>query len=210
MSNEMPKLSQAGGRAAQKARTRAAIVSAARQLPEPNVEQAADAAGVSRATAYRYFPTQQALAVELASHDVWSKAEAEVRRPRRSDVAATIDRLIDVVVATVETDQRQVRTALRVYHDTWLRDGEAPTRRGRRMEWIDTIISPLPEETRAMLRLGLALAIGPDPVVMLKDIAGVQAEEAQRVLKWVAGVMLRAALSETEASSGRGSAESPD
>lgn len=206
----MSKPGQAGGRAAQKARTRAAIVAAARQLSEPNVEQAADAAGVSRATAYRYFPTQEALGVELASSDVWRNAEAEVRSPGRSDIEPTIERLIDVVVATVGTDERQVRTALRVYHDTWLRDGEAPTRRGRRMEWIDTVISPLPEEVRAKLRLGLALAIGPDPVVMLKDIAGVEGEEARDVLKWAAGVMLRAALSEAKAFSDRGSGETRD
>lgn len=210
MSSEMSKSSQAGGRAAQKARTRAAIVAAARQLSQPNVEQAADAAGVSRATAYRYFPTQEALEVELASSDVWRKAEVEVRTPGPSDVERTIERLIDSVVATVGTDERQVRTALRVYHDTWLRDDKAQTRRGRRMEWIDTVISPLPPEARAKLRLGLALAIGPDPVVMLKDVAGVEGAEARQVLKWAAGVMLRAALSETRAFSGRGSEEIPD
>ena len=50
------------GRSPQKARTRAALVAAARLLlargVTPTVEQAAEAAVISRTTAYRYFPNQ--------------------------------------------------------------------------------------------------------------------------------------------------------
>ena len=59
-----------GGRSAQKARTRQALVSAARDLvaagTTPTVEDAAEAASISRTTAYRYFPTKRALL--LAAH----------------------------------------------------------------------------------------------------------------------------------------------
>ena len=55
------------GRTRQKARTRAALVDAARELLSkgrtPTVEEAAEVAAVSRATAYRYFPNQRALLV---------------------------------------------------------------------------------------------------------------------------------------------------
>ena len=58
---------EATGRTRQKARTRDALVRAARDILgeglSPTVEQAADAAGVARATAYRYFPNQRALLV---------------------------------------------------------------------------------------------------------------------------------------------------
>ena len=61
---------QGDPRANQKARTRAAIVEAAQRLKRqgetPTIAEAAAHAGVSRATAYRYFPTQEALDVELA------------------------------------------------------------------------------------------------------------------------------------------------
>src|SRR6478752_3866668 len=59
-----------GGRTAQKTRTRNALVAAARELvangENPTVEQAAAAASISRATAYRYFPNARALL--LAAH----------------------------------------------------------------------------------------------------------------------------------------------
>ena len=56
--------------APQKGRTRAALVEAARDLvaagQTPTVEAAAQAAAISRTTAYRYFPNQRALL--LAAH----------------------------------------------------------------------------------------------------------------------------------------------
>jgi AcrR family transcriptional regulator len=200
-------VSQAKGREAQKARTRALIVTAASGLIQPTVEQAADAAGISRATAYRYFPTQEALSVELEAGEIWREVEALVSiDPQTADVGARLARLIDAVVRAVYAEERHVRTALRVYHDTWLRDPDSPVRKGRRMEWIDKTISPLPAEARATLRLTLALAIGPDPVTMLKDVAGLDAEQTRTVLKWAAHAMLRAATQLDDTSE----EESPD
>src|SRR5579862_1725422 len=53
----------------QKLRTRAALLAAARDLvaqgTTPTLAAVADGALVSRATAYRYFPTQEALLLEL-------------------------------------------------------------------------------------------------------------------------------------------------
>jgi AcrR family transcriptional regulator len=186
-------VNQSRGRETQKARTRALIAAAAAGLTQPTVEQAADAAGVSRATAYRYFPTQEALSVELESEDVWREVEALVADPQTADVGARLDRIIDAVVRTVYAEERHIRTALRVYHDIWLRDPDSPVRKGRRMGWIDRTIAPLPAEVRESLRLALALAIGPDPVTMLKDVAGLDAEQTRRVLKSAARSMLHAA-----------------
>jgi AcrR family transcriptional regulator len=186
-------VNQTGGREAQKLRTRALIVAAAGGLTQPTVEQAADAAGVSRATAYRYFPTQEALSVELESGDVWREIEALVIDQQTADVGTRLDRLIDALVTAVYAEERHVRTALRVYHDSWLRDPDSPVRKGRRMDWIDKTISPLPTEVRESLRLPLALAIGPDQVTMLKDVARLDAAQTTRVLKWAARAMLRAA-----------------
>jgi AcrR family transcriptional regulator len=194
-------VTQATGREAQKARTRALIMAAAQGLTQPTVEQAADAAGVSRATAYRYFPTQEALSVELEAGDVWREVEALVGDPQTADVGARLDRLIDAMVRAVYAEERHVRTALRVYHDTWLRDPDSRVRKGRRMDWIDKTISPVPAEARESLRLALALAISPDSVTMLKDVARLDAERTRQVLKWAARAMLRVALQQRDGTS---------
>jgi AcrR family transcriptional regulator len=190
----MPGQSQArGGREAQKARTREALVQAARTLERPSVGAAADAAGISRATAYRYFPTQDALDVELDRDVYWRDVERLVHSTASLEVGARINRLIDAIVARVSSDERHVRKALRLYHDNWLRDPAVPGRRGGRMEWIDALIAPLPATVRRKLRLPLALAIGPDQVTMLHDVARLEPKEIARVLKWSAAAMLKAA-----------------
>ena len=70
----MTMISQEGGRINQKRRTRAAIVAAAaelvRQGKSPTVAEVADAALVSRATAYRYFPSQEYLLAEAALESI--------------------------------------------------------------------------------------------------------------------------------------------
>ena len=181
------------GRAAQKARTRLAIFNAAKALGRPTVEAAADAAGVSRATAYRYFPTQDALDIELDREEYWQDIEALVASMATLNLADRLDKLIDAVVAKVTSEERHVRQALRVYHDSWLRDSNVPNRRGGRMEWIDALLTSAPIKVRKSLRLPLALAIGPDQVVMLRDVAGLEPHQIAEVLKWSASAMLRAA-----------------
>ena len=61
---------EATGRTQQKSRTRQALTAATRELLAqgltPQVEDAAERAGVSRTTAYRYFPNQRSLL--MAAH----------------------------------------------------------------------------------------------------------------------------------------------
>src|SRR3954467_8410969 len=70
MTGQEKNISPAPGRVSQKNRTRAALVAAAREMVEagnqPTVSDAAEAAGISRATAYRYFPAQELLLAEVA------------------------------------------------------------------------------------------------------------------------------------------------
>src|SRR4030081_252862 len=62
-------LSHGGMRHRQKNRTRKALLNAAaelvRQGREPTIAEVAEVGEVSRATAYRYFPTQESLLIEM-------------------------------------------------------------------------------------------------------------------------------------------------
>lgn len=215
----MSSFSEEDPRANQKARTRAAIVEAAQKLHRqgitPTVAQAAEQAHVSRATAYRYFPTQEALIIEVT--DVTPKlAEMEklVESLTTEDVEKRLLPLVETFGQLVLAEEGQFRTALRVYYDTWLRnhrnggnDNAPPVREGRRMRWLDKALEPLhdlPEEQKQRLRAALALTMGPDSIAIMKDVCRLEDHEALAVLRWAATVLLRAGLEE-----GRASASSP-
>src|SRR5918997_6174094 len=94
------------GRTRQKARTRAALLDAARDLlargRTPGVEEAAATAGVSRATAYRYFPNQRALLV--AAHPE-IEATTLLGDDARCDPRERLDRTVgELIRITIDTE----------------------------------------------------------------------------------------------------------
>ena len=200
-------------RANQKARTRAAIIAAAlelqRQGTAPTVEQAADQARVSRATAYRYFPTKEALLVEVSDiTPALRPVEALIADPAPGDTEQRLVLLLDTFNRIVLAQEEHVRVGLRVYQDTWLRShrngDDAPVvREGRRMRWLETILAPvdeLPPERRRLLQAALALTLGPEAIITLKDVCRLDDDEALAVLRWAATTLLRAARAEAPAS----------
>lgn len=197
-------------RANQKARTRAAIVAAAKELTNslgetPTVSAAATAAGVARATAYRYFPTQEALDVEVADigPDVVAIEEA-LERLATTDVEERLLALLDAFNPVVLASEEHFRRALWVYLDTWLRSNRAdedvpPVREGRRMRWLDQALGSLddlPDDRKRRLRAALALTLGSDSLVVMKDVCGLDDDEALDVLRWAATTILSAGLTD--------------
>ena len=189
----------------QKARTRAALVEAAAELlregEAPTVPQVAERARVSRATAYRYFPTQDALLVEVASIGPAVTPVEEVLAGLDSDdVEERLMRLLDAVNPIMVEDEAPGRAALRVYLDTWLGGGrDLALREGRRMRWLDTVLAPararLSDTDFERLRAALALTMSIDAVVVMRDVCHIDDdEELLGVLRWAAAAILRAAL----------------
>ena len=204
----MKNKSQIDPRNKQKARTRAAIVEAARRLQDqgqtPTVAEAAHLGGVSRATAYRYFPTQRSLLVEIAEVEpAMVPVEVALSQLETEEVADRLQKLVETSAATFLAHEADMRKALWVYQDTWLRsDGNPPAlRQGRRMRWLDQALEPLahlPHEQKRRLFSALALTIGMDSLAILKDVGGLDDEEAVAVLGWVAQVLLKAGLEDAE------------
>jgi AcrR family transcriptional regulator len=203
--------SSADPRANQKERTRAALVAAAAELlsrgTPPTVPEAAEAAKVSRATAYRYFPTQEALLIEVSE---LSPAVAPVEAvlaalPSESDAETRLLRLLDTLNPILFADEAPMRTALRVYLDTWFesrRAGEAnPTvREGRRKRWLDKALEPVRREMSERdwrrLRAALSLTLGSEALLVMKDVCRLDDREGLEVLRWAAATLLRAGLEE--------------
>ena len=198
-------------RAKQKERTRAALVAAAAELlrrgAPPTVAEAAEEAKVSRATAYRYFPTQEALLVEVAAlGPMVAPVEAALAAlPPVGDPEARLLRLLDAFNPVVFADQAPMRTALRVYLDTWFENRRAgeespPVREGRRTRWLDEALGPvrrgMPAREWRRLRAALSLTLGSEALIVMKDVCRLGDAEALAVLRWAAAALLRAGLDE--------------
>jgi AcrR family transcriptional regulator len=188
------------GRTRQKARTRAALLDAARELlaegRTPNVEEAAEAAGVSRATAYRYFPNQRALLV--ATHPE-IEATALLGEDAPADPHQRLDRTIgELIRLTIETEP-ELRTMLRLSLEP--RPGEELLlRQGRAIGWIEQALAPLQGRLSrpALRRLVLAIrsACGIEALVWLTDVAGLSRQQAAELMRWSALALLSTALAE--------------
>jgi AcrR family transcriptional regulator len=196
------------GRVNQKRRTRAALVDAAKAMLQdgitPTVAQAAEAALVSRTTAYRYFPTQEALLLEVAVNVDVDDIEALVAEP--VDAAGAGDRAVQVLQLLNEhvlAEEVQYRTTLRLYLDQWLAayaegDGPPVVRVGRRDRWLHQIFAPLrgsvPDADVDRLVAGLSMVCGAEAITVLRDISGLEPEEALAVTEWAARTLIRATL----------------
>lgn len=204
------------GRTNQKRRTRRALIDAAVELTRrgatPTVAEAAEHAGISRATAYRYFPTQEALTIETAIEVVMPSMDRLFAQ--REDLAADLEGTAVHRVETVERTlvdiffkaEAQVRTLIRSSMDLWLasRKGRNVTlrRQGRRMPMVDAALAPLEgrldRTAHERLRAALAMVLGMESIVSLVDVVGLKDPDAvSDVRRWTVRALLQAALEET-------------
>jgi AcrR family transcriptional regulator len=140
------------GRINQKHRTRNALTEAAAQLlrqgREPSLEEVADAAQVSRATAYRYFPTQELLlagvAVLSANLGGDARLEAAMETP---DVETRLDKLVQEFHGRFSSNEMAYRTLLRLMLQQPKPDSdnqEQPHARGsRHVHWLHEALAPI-------------------------------------------------------------------
>ncbi len=187
------------GRRNQKARTRDALVAAARALlaegTTPTVEEAAAAAAVSRTTAYRYFPNQRALLG--AAHPQIDQASL-LPDDAPADPAARLDLVLQGTGRILLEWEPQLRASLRLS----LEPGADPTgpvlRRGRVIGWVSDALAPLaashPDLDVRRLAVAIRAATGIEAFVWLVDVAQEPRDEAVALLHWTGMALLRAAL----------------
>lgn len=191
---------EAEGRTHQKQRTRAALVAAAREQVArglaPTVEEAAEAASVSRATAYRYFPNQHALLA--AAHPETIQSSMLPPDAPADDPAARVDLVVEAFTRLISETEAQQRTMLRLSLEAPRRRSELPLRQGRAIGWIEEALAPLEEriddDTRRRLALAIRSVSGIEVLVWLTDVAGLQATDAVQLMRWAAHAILHAAL----------------
>jgi AcrR family transcriptional regulator len=190
------------GRTGQKRRTRDALIAAARELvaqgETPTVERAAEAASISRTTAYRYFPNQRALLV--AAHPE-TGVSSLLPDDAPDDAATRLDLVIDAFTRSNLENEAQQRTMLRLSLEADpVERATLPLRQGRGITWIEEALAPLRAEMSgpAVHRLTLAIrsATGIEAFVWLTDVGGLSRQEARELMRWSARALLRSAIAD--------------
>jgi AcrR family transcriptional regulator len=189
------------GRTNQKARTREALISAARQLlasgVTPTIEAAAAEAAVGRTTAYRYFKNSRALLSatfpEIALRSLLGEDPPE-------DPMARLEIVAEYLTRRIVEHEHEYRAQLRLALEGEPAGGESlPLRVGRRIEWLEDALAPLrgrmagPEFRRLVYGIGATLGI--EAFVWLTDMAGMSEEEAAEIMRSNARTLLRSSIS---------------
>lgn len=164
-------------------------------------EIAADA-GVSRATAYRYFPSRSRLVSAVVEESL-----GPVRRfdSERTDGRARLRDLFDQTFPRFKVFEPQLRAAMQLALEHWAMEraavlAEEPFRRGHRTQILHRAAHPLRQQLGAAgydrLLRALSLVYGIEPYVVLKDMWGLRDREVEAVSRWVLDALIDAALSE--------------
>ncbi|NUT77812.1 TetR/AcrR family transcriptional regulator [Pseudomonas sp. C1C7] len=194
------------GRANQRNRTRQALIEAAAALREeglnPTIAEVAERAMVSRATAYRYFPSPQALISETATdrdmqplEHFWKPGEDPVK-----GVGLAANALNKLLIG----DEVGLRMMERSFMTVWLENesGETPLRPGRRMSYIEPIVDSLKDRlsarARKRLKQALSIVMGTEALIAVRDVGGASVEESLGAAAWAARALVRQALEEEQ------------
>ncbi|MER9644371.1 TetR/AcrR family transcriptional regulator [Mesorhizobium sp. M0239] len=191
-----------------RARTKRLMLETATRLMQagvtPSVSEVAEAAEVSRATAYRYFPSQSALVQAVVDEGLgpiltWQSTSADAER--------RVAELFDTAMPRIEAFEATFKAALKLSLDQWARrqagtlGGEPAFTRGHRIDLLKDAIAPLkgrlPPRDFKRLAQALSLIFGVEVLIVLKDIWGLDSRRTRAVAQWAAGALVRAAVAES-------------
>lgn len=192
------------GRVNQKQRTRQALVDAAGQLVaaggNPTLADVAERALVSKATAYRYFASADALIAEVMFDRDFPSVD-QVLGATGDDAATRVLAVEAAVNDALLAHETAMRMILRNAIERALTEAdETPHRVGRRQALIAAALEPLRGQIKPAalerLRHSLALVIGPEAILAARDICGLSPQETRRVTRWAAEALVLRALSD--------------
>jgi AcrR family transcriptional regulator len=202
---------QQSGRPAQRRRTRKAIVGATMELlatgVTPTIADIAHAADVSRRTVYLYFPTLEQLLLD-ATLGALSQSDVDrvLDRPELGDdVGARVEAMARALQGMSPEIERLGRSLIRLtVEPDPAAKGTGAARRGyRRVEWIETALSPLRDQIDAprfdRLVAALAMVVGWEALIVQRDICGLTPARGEDLSVWAVRALVQATLAEVAA-----------
>ena len=188
----------------QRTRTRKDLLKAASRLMKqgrtPTLEEVAEEALVSRATAYRYFPSVEALLLE-ASVDVAVPGPEEMFRGETSnDPVARLQKVENTLHDMILANEPLLRAMLAHTIQQGMRadnDGKVPRRQNRRIPLIEAALAPARNQFKPgvvkTLMKALALIMGPEASIVVKDVLRLDDADARKVKRWTIRALVEAA-----------------
>ncbi|CAN7511008.1 helix-turn-helix domain containing protein [Phenylobacterium sp. LjRoot219] len=209
MSARSPAGAEPAGRANQRLRTRKDLLDAAARLMQrggrPTLEEVAQEAMVSRATAYRYFPSPEALMLEAAVHIAVPEPDGLFDGLASDDPAARLQRVDQALHEMVLANETPMRLMLAsMLEQSAGRDAQdPPARQNRRAGLIAAALAPaaprLAPEQLALLSRAAALLVGAEAQFVAKDVLLLDDADTRKIKQWALAALTRAALAESQA-----------
>jgi AcrR family transcriptional regulator len=208
----MPKPATMSGRSNQRHRTRKDLLSATARLlkqgKSPTIDEVAAEAMVSRATAYRYFPTIESLLVEAPIDDDAPDPATLFANDPTTDPVVRLDRAEAALHDMSYRNERQLRLMLaaslqRSVSQRAAKSPSVPLRQNRREPLIEAALAPvraqLSPRTYRNLSASLALVFGLESMLVFQDVLGIDPKQARRIKQWAIHALVRAATTESDA-----------
>jgi AcrR family transcriptional regulator len=195
---------RAGRRPNQKRRTRKDLLQAAARLMKagrrPTLDEIAEEALVSRATAYRYFPGLDALLLEASLDVAAPEAEALFGPGAPADPAARVLKVDEAFDAMIRANEPALRMMVASALER-IAKGETepgvPARQNRRSPLIEAALEParasLDPGRAGLLAKALAMLIGTEGMIVARDVLQLDEAEARRVKRWAIEALVAAA-----------------
>lgn len=189
---------------ATRARTRRLLIETAMRLFDsgafPSITEVAQEAQLSRATAYRYFPTQSALVSAIVTETL---SPIKSWRPSREEASDRIEELLTFAFPRMLEHEGTLRAALHLSLTQWAqsRANDKPDKeklvRGNRKALLQHVLEPLngelPPEIVERVIKSLSLVYGSEIFLVMKDIWGCDNDQLQDIGKWIAKAIMRQA-----------------
>jgi AcrR family transcriptional regulator len=192
------------GRPNQKQRTRKDLLDAAARLVRdgrrPSLEEIAEAALVSRATAYRYFPNLEALLLEACLHVAAPDAATVFRGLEQADPVVRVQEVDAAFDGMIAANEAPVRMMLAQSLELSVRADVAkdvPGRQNRRAPLIEAALAPardsLDPDAAEKLVAALSMLIGTEGHVVTRDVLQLTPDRAREVKRWAIEALVQAA-----------------
>ncbi|NHB92664.1 TetR/AcrR family transcriptional regulator [Photorhabdus cinerea] len=185
------------------------LINAALELFEqraiPSVSELAIYTGVSRATAYRYFPTQSDLIDAIVSA---SLGPILTWKPSSENTEERIIELLDFAYPRMFQHEGALRAALLVSLQQWAQGRSSEDKqekklvRGHRKEILSMVVEPLkghfPPDTLENVIRSFSLIYGSEVFLVMKDIWHMDDAKVIEITKWMAKAIINQAHRDSE------------